>query len=234
MILMRHVVTIDGPAGSGKSTVARLTAERLGWRLLDTGALYRAVALAVLRAGLEPGDRDAVGAMTERLEVAMPPGRVLLDGSDVTLEIRSVEVTRVTRFAADNPKVRHRLGDWQRAFAAENDTITEGRDQGTVVFPDAPCKFFLVADPDERARRRLAEFTAQGAAINFDDVLRDILERDAGDEARAIAPLRPAVDARVLDTTALSIDQVARLVEDAARALHADAPPRDPQAIDSP
>ena len=231
---MRQVVTIDGPAGSGKSTVARLTADRLGWRLLDTGAMYRAVALAVLRIGLDPGDRDAVGALTEGLEVALPNGRVLLNGADVTLEIRSVEVTRVTRFAADNPRVRQRLGDWQRAFASENDTITEGRDQGTVVFPDAPCKFFLFADPAERARRRLAEFDARGEAISFDDVLRDILRRDAEDEARAIAPLRPADDARVLDTTALGIEQVARIVEDAARALRPDAIPRDPQAIDAP
>lgn len=221
---MRRVVTIDGPAGSGKSTVARIVADRLGWRLLDTGAMYRSVALAALEAGLDLADERAVGALADRLTVALPPGRVLLDGRDVTAEIRSVEVTRVTRFAADNPSVRLRLASWQRAFAAENDTITEGRDQGTVVFPDASCKFFLTADPAERARRRHAEYLRRGEPVALEDVLRDQQERDARDQSRAIAPLRPADDARLVDTTGRSIEEVAAIVEAAARSCLAESP----------
>ena len=159
---MRRVVTIDGPAGSGKSTVARIVAARLGWRLLDTGAMYRAVALAGLRKGIDLADAEALGAMAEGLTVQLPPGKVVLNGRDVTADVRTVEVTRAVRYAADNPAVRRRLAVWQRAFAGENDTITEGRDQGTIVFPDAPCKFFLTADPAERARRRHAEFLRRG------------------------------------------------------------------------
>ncbi|RUL88819.1 (d)CMP kinase [Tautonia sociabilis] len=222
---MRRVVTIDGPAGSGKSTVARIVADRLGWRLLDTGAMYRAVALAALRAGLDLADEKAVGALADRLTVSLPPGRVLLDHDDVTAAIRTVEVTRVTRFAADNPAVRRRLAAWQRAFAAENDTITEGRDQGTVVFPDASCKFFLTADPVERARRRHAEFLSRGESIPLAEVLRDQEERDARDASRAIAPLRPAEDATVIDTTGRTIDEVAAIIEAAARSCRSPEPP---------
>jgi cytidylate kinase len=227
---MRRVVTIDGPAGSGKSTVARIVADRLGWRLLDTGAMYRAVALAALRAGLDLADEQAVGVLADRLTVSLPPGRVLLDGRDVTMEIRSVEVTRVTRFAADNPIVRRRLAAWQRDFAAENDTITEGRDQGTIVFPDAPCKFFLTADPAERARRRHAEFLRRGESIALEQVLLDQEERDARDASRAIAPLRPADDARLVDTTGRTIEEVAAIVEAAARSCLVDPPPPPPES----
>jgi cytidylate kinase len=214
---MRRVVTIDGPAGSGKSTVARIVADRLGWRLLDTGAMYRAVALAALRAGLDLADEQAVGVLADRLTVSLPPGRVLLDGRDVTMEIRSVEVTRVTRFAADNPIVRRRLAAWQRDFAAENDTITEGRDQGTIVFPDAPCKFFLTAEPLVRAQRRQAEHARRGEAITVDQVLADQEERDARDRQRAIAPLKAADDAVAVDTSGLEIEQVVDLLEQVVR-----------------
>ncbi len=146
-----RVVTIDGPAGAGKSTVARRLADRLGWRLLDTGAMYRAVALAAVRAGVDLESDEALAALVETLTVELPEGQVLLDGADVTAEIRTVEVTRSTRFAADSPSVRRRLVTWQRAFAeGEGDVITEGRDQGTIVFPDAARKFFLTATDDER------------------------------------------------------------------------------------
>lgn len=225
---MRRVVTIDGPAGSGKSTVARIVADRLGWRLLDTGAMYRSVALAALRGGIDLADEEALGALAGRVTVTMPPGQVLLDGQDVTREIRSVEVTRVTRFAAENPRVRQVLASWQRAFAAENDTITEGRDQGTIVFPDASCKFFLTADPTERARRRHAEFLQRGESISFEDVLRDQQRRDAQDTERAIAPLRPAEDATLIDTTGRTIDEIATIVETAARRGSGEAPLPEP------
>ncbi|MEW4569172.1 (d)CMP kinase [Tautonia sp. JC769] len=225
---MRRVVTIDGPAGSGKSTVARIVADRLGWRLLDTGAMYRSVALAALRAGVDLADEEALGDLAARLTVSLPPGQVVLDGRDVSRDIRTVEVTRVTRFAAQNPRVRQILAGWQRAFAAENDTITEGRDQGTIVFPDAPCKFFLTANPTERARRRHAEFLQRGESISFEDVLRDQQRRDAEDTERAIAPLRAADDAAVLDTTGRTIDEIATLVESAVRCSLGESPFSEP------
>jgi cytidylate kinase len=210
-----RVVTIDGPAGAGKSTVARRLAERLGWRLLDTGAMYRAVALAALRASVDLQSDAELGVLVETLTVELPPGRVLLNGEDVTTDVRSVEVTRLTRHAADSPSVRGRLVEWQRRFAgAERQVVTEGRDQGTIVFPDAFCKFFLTATDEERARRRHAEFLARGEAIPFLTVLDDLRDRDAQDTARAIAPMRPAADARLIDTTGMDLDHVVRHIED--------------------
>jgi cytidylate kinase len=216
---MQRVVTIDGPAGAGKSTVARLLAERLGWRFLDTGAMYRAVTLAALRLGTDLTSDQALGALAARLSVSLPPGRVLLDGEDVTAAIRSLEVTRASRFVADSPAVRHRLVEWQRAFAAIEDTVTEGRDQGTIVFPDAFRKFFLTATAEERARRRAADHRARGEAVSLEAILEDQRARDARDEARAIAPMKPASDATIIDTTGMSIDQVVEeLVERIAAA----------------
>ena len=214
-----RVVTIDGPAGAGKSTVARRLADRLGWRLLDTGAMYRAVTLAALRAGVDLESDPALGELAARVAVGLPPGRVLLDGEDVTDAIRGVAVTRASGFVASSPRVRAQLIGWQRAFAADFDVVAEGRDQGTIVFPDALRKFFLTASPAERARRRHAEFAARGEAIAPEEVLRDIQQRDARDEARAIAPLRPAADARILDTTGLPLDRVVDLIEQDVRQI---------------
>jgi cytidylate kinase len=214
-----RVVTIDGPAGAGKSTVARRLADRLGWRLLDTGAMYRAVTLAALQAGADLESDQALGELAARVTVRLPPGRVLLDGEDVTDSIRGVEVTRASRHLAESPRVRHQLIRWQRAFASEYDVVAEGRDQGTIVFPDALRKFFLTASPAERARRRHAEFVARGEAISPEEVLRDIQERDARDEARAIAPLKPAADARIVDTTDIPLDQVVDLFEQDVRQI---------------
>jgi cytidylate kinase len=213
-----RVVTIDGPAGAGKSTVARVVAERLGWRLLDTGAMYRAVTLAAIRRGVDLRSDEALGELAGRIEVRLPTGLVLLDGEDVTEAIRSLEVTRSTRHSADSPSVRRRLVDWQRTFAeVEGDVITEGRDQGTIVFPDAFRKFYLTATDEERARRRHAELVAKGVSIELIEVLNDVRERDAQDAARAIAPMKPAVDARIIDGSTLEIDQVVALIEDAVR-----------------
>jgi cytidylate kinase len=208
------IITIDGPAVAGKSSAARALAQRLGFEFLDTGAMYRAVALAALRAGIDPRDETAVAERLETLRLEMPPGgRVLLDGEDVTTLIRSAEVTAATGPVADNPAVRRRLASMQRVLAANRDMVCEGRDQGTIVFPDAACKFFLSADPLERARRRQREMAARGESVELEQVLRDQEIRDRRDAARDLAPMRPADDAVLLDSTRLGPQQVLEAME---------------------
>lgn len=209
---MPRVITIDGPAGSGKSSAAKLLAERLGWFVLDTGAMYRAVALAAVRAGVNLDDDVSLGRLARGLNVRFSPALVVLDGEDVTRAIRDPEITRASSRVAASPAVRACLVGWQREFAASNDTVTEGRDQGTVVFPDADHKFFLTANEHERARRRQSELQARNDATSFEDVLNDQRERDARDAERAVAPLRPADDAKVIDTTGLDLLQVVEVI----------------------
>jgi cytidylate kinase len=217
---MTRVVTIDGPAGAGKSTVARRLAERLGWRFLDTGAMYRAVTLAAIRAGLDLGDEPALGALVATLAVSLEAGRVLLGEEDVTEAIRAWEVTRASRFIADSPGVRARLTIWQRAFAELHDVVTEGREQGTLVFPNAFRKYYLTASDLERARRRAAEHQTRGETVSVQSVLEEQRERDARDRARAIAPLKPAADAIVIDSTGVRIEDVVdRLASDIQQRL---------------
>lgn len=211
------VVTIDGPAGAGKSTVARELARRLGFEHLDTGAMYRCVALAAMRRGISPGDQSGLSRLLEETEIFLESDRVLLNGEDVTWAIRAPEITTLSRAVADSPQVRQHLNRLQRQIAQGRNIVTEGRDQGTVVFPEAECKFFLTADPGERARRRWLDLQAQGRSLSLEEVLREQRERDARDASRAIAPLRPAEDAILIDSTGLSVDQVVGRMEEIVR-----------------
>lgn len=212
------IITIDGPAGAGKSSAARTLAQRLGFEFLDTGAMYRAVAVAALRAGVSLHDESTLARLMEALRLEMPPsGRVLLDGEDVTMFLRTRDVTAATGAVADSPSVRRRLAQLQRAIAEGRDMVCEGRDQGTIVFPDAVCKFFLVADPVERARRRQREMAARGENVQLKQLLSEQEIRDRRDAARDLAPMKPAADAVLLDSTALSPDQVVAAMEEQIR-----------------
>jgi cytidylate kinase len=211
------IITIDGPAGAGKSTVAKALARRLDFDYLDTGAMYRAVTLAALRANLDLHDQTALSALLASLTLEMPPGRVLLNGEDVSGLIRTAEVTAASGPIASSPAVRRRLVELQRRAAAGRNMVCEGRDQGTIVFPDSACKFFLVADPLERARRRQRQMEAAGEAVTLEEVLRAQEARDARDAARDLAPMRPAEDAIEINTTGLDVDQVVDRMEQIAR-----------------
>jgi cytidylate kinase len=203
------IITIDGPAGAGKSSAARTLAQRLGFEFLDTGAMYRAVALAALRAGINLRDEPALAGLIASLRLEMPPGgRVHLDSEEVTHQIRAREVTAATGAVADSPSVRRQLVQMQRDIAAGRNMVCEGRDQGTIVFPDAVCKFFLIADPKERGRRRQHEMEARGEHVELDQLLREQEIRDERDAARDLAPMKPAADAVILDSTQLSPEQV--------------------------
>lgn len=220
------VITIDGPAASGKSTIARLLAERLGASFLDTGAMYRAVTLAAIEAGVDMGDEEKLlGVLDNReFQFAVREGKmaVYIDGVDVTEQIRRQEVTANARYAASAAKLREKLVEMQRQFAArEKKIVAEGRDQGTVAFPDAGVKFYLIADAAERAKRRQIELRAKGSSENLEQIQNAIEERDKSDEDRAVGPLKPAEDAIVIDTTNLSIEDVVerllRFVEEKCR-----------------
>jgi cytidylate kinase len=211
------IITIDGPAGAGKSSAARGLAQRLGFDLLDTGAMYRAVTLVGLRAGIDLTNQDDLARVLTVFRLEMPPGRVLVNGEDVTSAIRATEVSKASSPVAESPVVRRRLVELQRAVAAGRDIVCEGRDQGTVVFPDAACKFFLVASPEERAHRRHRELLARGETVSWDKVLHDQQERDRRDASRDLAPMVPAADAIILDSTHLSLAQVIDRMEEEAR-----------------
>jgi cytidylate kinase len=207
------IVTIDGPAGAGKSTAARALAARLGFEFLDTGAMYRAVALAALRAGVAWDDAAGLAGLLEHIQLEMPPGRVLLDGEDVSGLIRTPEVSSGSSVVAASSPVRSRLAALQRQIAAGRDMVCEGRDQGTVVFPDAACKFFLVADVEERLRRRARELEARGQTVDLDQLRREQAERDQRDSSRDLAPLRQADDAVLVDSTGMTHEQVVESME---------------------
>jgi cytidylate kinase len=245
--LRRVRVAIDGPAGAGKSTVARGLARRLGYVLLDTGALYRTVALAAQRAGVPWTDVEGVSRIARALveedaiaveasdsaPTSIAPGisaarsggsgmRVRLEGEDVSLLIRSPEMSQGASRVSAIPAVRAALLAMQRRAGEEGGVVLEGRDIGTVVLPDAEAKFFLTASPEVRARRRFDELTAGGKSVTFEETLADVIERDRADTERAVAPLRRADDARLVDSGGRAVDEVieemARVVEERAGA----------------
>ncbi len=211
--MANFVITIDGPAASGKSTVARLLAERLGASFLDTGAMYRAVTLAAIEAGVDMSDEEKLLDVlnNRKFQFSVREGKmaVCINGVDVTEQIRRQEVTANARYVASAAKLRKKLVEMQREFAArEKKIVTEGRDQGTVAFADADVKFYLIADAAERAKRRQIELRAKGSSENLEQIQKAIEERDKSDEDRAVGPLKPAEDAIVVDTTDLSVEEV--------------------------
>ncbi|MGC8559609.1 MAG: (d)CMP kinase [Phycisphaerae bacterium] len=210
------IIAIDGPAGSGKSAVATELARKLGFVHLDTGAMYRAVALAALEAGVI-SDPHAVAELSRNVRIdlhfAVEPTEVLLNGRDVTADIRRPEVTNVTYCAADNPEVRAELVRQQRLIASRIESlVTEGRDQGTVVFPNAEFKFFIDAQPQERARRRVHQLTLKGIDAPYETVLQELLKRDERDRSRLVGPLKPADDSITIDSTEMNLSEVVTML----------------------
>jgi len=207
------ICTIDGPSGSGKGTIARAVARHAGWHLLDSGALYRLVALAGVLAGLSPDDREGHARLASAMAVVFgidPQGDelVTLNGRDVTADIRSETAGQGASRVAAWPNVRMALLDRQRAFATPPGLVADGRDMGTIVFPQADLKIFLTASPEERAQRRYKQLKDKGSGVSLAALSREITERDLRDSTRAVAPLKPAPDARVIDSTGLTIYEV--------------------------
>jgi cytidylate kinase len=215
------LVAIDGPVGVGKSTVAAQLAQRLGWRHLDTGAMYRAVALKALRDGASLADEAVCGEIARRIKLDFAPGtegqRLLIDGEDATVAIRSHEINEAVSAVADLLSVRKELGILQRELGRSSPSVAEGRDMGTVVFPDARWKFFLDADPLERARRRGNQLAEEGKALPEERLWETIAERDRRDRERPVGALRIAGDAVIVDTTGMSRERVVRLLEHLVR-----------------
>jgi cytidylate kinase len=221
MTAIAPVITIDGPSGAGKGTLCKAMAESLQWHLLDSGAIYRVLALAALHHQVDIESEEALVPMAAHLDVRFlsvdGEMQVVLEGEDVTGEIRTQEVSNTASRVAAFPRVREALLRRQRAFREEPGLIADGRDMGTVVFPDAPVKIFLDASSEERAHRRMLQLQEKGFNVNFDRLLSEIRERDDRDRNRAIAPLVPATDALVLDSTSMSIEQVIEKALDYAK-----------------
>ena len=202
------VITIDGPAGSGKGTIAALLAEKLGWQLLDSGAIYRVAAEAALAKAIALDDETALVAMINTIFMRFEGGKVWRDNEDVTLAIRTQPCADATSRISAIPAVRAVLLERQRAFRQMPGLVADGRDMGTVVFPDAPVKIFLTASAEVRAERRLKQLSQQGISANLATLIQEIAERDERDSNRAVAPLRPAEDALMIDSSNLTPDQV--------------------------
>lgn len=211
------IITIDGPAGAGKSSAARGLAQRIGFRFLDTGAMYRAVALDAMRRQIPWDDADRLAAIVGEIEIDVTETRVMLDGEDVTQEIRKIEVTSMIHHVADNHGIRTQLVELQRNVASTGDYVTEGRDQGTIAFPNAECKIFLTASPDERARRRMKDLHDRGERLEFEEVFAQQYERDVRDLTRDMGRLEAATDAVTVSTDGKTLDQVVDELEELAR-----------------
>ncbi|WP_338562593.1 (d)CMP kinase [Erwinia sp. E_sp_B04_7] len=221
MTALAPVITIDGPSGAGKGTLCKAMAEALRWHLLDSGAIYRVLALAALHHQVDITSEEALVPIAAHLDVRFVATNgemeVILEGEDVSGEIRTQDVSNTASKVAAFPRVREALLRRQRAFRDMPGLIADGRDMGTVVFPDAPVKIFLDASPDERANRRMLQLQEKGFSVNFERLLSEIKERDDRDRNRAIAPLIPADDALVLDSTSMSIEEVIKIALDYAR-----------------
>lgn len=213
------VIAIDGPTASGKGTIAHLVAEALGWAILDSGALYRLTALAALNRNLPAEDEVAVAGVARALDVRFDGAAIQLEGRDASEDIRQEQVGNFASRIAAFPTVRQALLERQRAFRVPPGLVADGRDMGTVVFPDAALKVFLVADVEARAERRCKQLIKKGISANLNDLLRDMRERDARDMQRSVAPLAPATDAHVLDSSALTIEQTVQAVLDLWKAI---------------
>ncbi|MBN2724414.1 MAG: (d)CMP kinase [Deltaproteobacteria bacterium] len=207
------IIAVDGPAGSGKSTVANLLAEKLNGRKLDTGAIYRSFAWFMIQndISLEGGNIDN---LVESFDISFSDGKIFINDTDVTHSIRTPEISSAASKVAVRPEIRNALFSTQRKLASPGPTVCEGRDMGTVVFPDAPFKFFLTATPEKRAMRRFLELSERGDKTPFEDILRQQIERDKRDSERDIAPLRAAEDATVIDSSEMTAVQVVDFILD--------------------
>jgi cytidylate kinase len=223
----KNIVTIDGPSGSGKSTISKLLASRLHYTYLDTGAMYRVVGLRVERAGIDletDGARENLVQLLNGLDMTLAPGedgrdtRAFLDGEDVSDVIRTPEMAMVASRVSAQAEVRKKLTEMQRIIGSDGAIVAEGRDMGTIVFPDAMHKFFLDATPEERAKRRQKQLAENGHDIEFQEILAQIQRRDKDDSSRSLAPLQPAEDAIVIDSSAMSIEEVVSFMQAAIKA----------------
>ncbi len=210
-------IAVDGPAGAGKSTIAKLVAKELNIDYIDTGAMYRAIAVKLIRTGTDYNDPEGLAKMLKTTDVDFSQGKTYLDGEDISGIIRTPEISALASPSSAIPAIRYKLTDLQQAMGERKSVIMDGRDIGTVVFPDAEYKFFLVADPDVRAKRRTLELQEKGEPADFEKIKADMMQRDKQDSTRSFRPLKKADDAIEIDTTNMSIEEVTKAILDAIK-----------------